>query len=527
MTTSNPPIPRTLQPPGLSSEPALPGQARHAAAGAPPPIITQDQVGVSVSAGRHSIDYSLPRHTTVASMMSDLVEKYRSDLENTGRDASYFTARTVSWHLERFGGTSIDPAGTLADAGVMSGDRIFLRRGQPTEVYPELIDDHAEFIAKLQTTQFASWSSRYSRPLASIVLLVCAALGLGGLVVFTQARPELDPLARYGTVAGLLICAGLIIAISLVSDYADDPQTQDVPKWGFWLGYALLAAAASSVIPRGLSIYTIIIVGVILATVAVVIYASTKRYPLIHVTVASAALLGIIAPLLSWAYSWAPMVIAAQAMVLGVIALKYSVQLALGLAKINLPYIAASGESYIKNLKGDVSQLPLLTKKDETLDSIFHQRERVAASRHASLAVTIGFGVIIAGAAFFVGQHQSGSWWLTAAFVVLVAITLMFRGLASADALLQTTYWVAATATILAFTTGVVVDNGLTGEAAGLIGGLTLISILSVIVSIRQISLSSNSIKRMIDIFEFWAFFLPFIILGYSFMGLYSLFRAW
>lgn len=488
----------------------------------------EDQVSVSVSVGRHSIDMRLPAHTTVAAMMSELVDKCRTILDSTDRDASYFNSRTVAWHLERFGGTVIAPTSTLDAAGINSGDRIYLRKGDPTEAYPELIDDHAEFIAQLQATQFVPWSHKYSRPLTSGVLLVCAALGLTGLVVFTQARPELGALNRYGIVGGLLVGAVLVFAVSLVSDYYDDdPQTRGVPIWGFWLGYGLLAAAAIIVIPRRFSIYTFIIVGVALATVAAIIYAATKRYALIHVTIAAAALLGIIAPLLSWAYSWAPMVIAAQAMILGVIVLKYSQQLALGLAKINLPYIAATGESYIKNLKGDVSRLPLITRKDETLDSIFHQKERVAAARYAILAVTTGFAAVIAAGAFFVGRYPTGSWWLAAVYVIMIALVLMFRGLASGDALLQTIYWIAGTTTVLAFTAGEVVADGLTARAAMLIAGLTFAAMLTVIVSVRQITLSSNNIKRFVDIFEWWVVFMPFVILGYSFMGLFALFRAW
>ncbi|MGJ6127124.1 type VII secretion integral membrane protein EccD [Mycolicibacterium sp. Y3] len=476
---------------------------------------------------RHSIDMVLPLHTTVAAMMADLVDKYRTALEKTGRATDFFNERTVSWHLERFGGESISAEGTLADAGVRSGERITLRKGNPTEVYPELIDDHAEFIAQLQTAQFPSWSSRYSRPLSSAALLVCATLVLTGLVAFAAKHPHLDALTRYSIVGGLAAVAALTFAITFVCDYGDDPETKAVPIWGFWLGYGLSAAAAAIVIPRALSVYTIIVVAVVLATLSVVIYAATKRYPLIHVTVASASILAAVTPLLSCAYSWPPMVIAAQAMALGLLALKYSAQIALGLAKINLPYIAASGESYIKNLKGDVSKLPLITSKDETLDSIFHQKERVVASRYAILAVTIGFCTVISAAAFFTGLYPNGSWRLTAIFVILIAAALMFRGLSSGDAFLQAAYWIAATATVISFTAGAVATAGLNSGIAAVIGALTVTAILTVIVSIRQISLTSNTVKKGIDILEWWVYFMPYAILGFSFMGLYSIFRAW
>lgn len=490
-------------------------------------INDEDRVSVSVTIPRHSIDMVLPLHTTVAAMMADLVDKCRTALENTGRATDFFSERTVSWHLERFGGESIAAEATLADAGVRSGDRITLRKGNPTEVYPELIDDHAEFIAQLQTAQFPSWSSRYSRPLSSAVLLVCATIVLTGLATFAAKHPHLEALTRYSIVGGLAALAALTFAITFVCDYSDDPDTKAVPIWGFWLGYGLSAGAAAIVIPRALSVYTIIVVAVILATLSVIIYAATKRYPLIHVTVASASILAAATPLLSCAYPWPPMVIAAQAMALGLLALKYSAQIALGLAKINLPYIAASGESYIKNLKGDVSKLPLITSKDETLDSIFHQKERVVASRYAILAVTIGFCTVITAAAFFMGLYPNGSWWLTATFVILIAAALMFRGLSSGDALLQGAYWIAATATVITFTAGAVATAGLNSDIAAVVGALTLATILTVIVSIRQVSLTSNTIKKGIDILEWWVYFMPYAILGFSFMGLYNIFRAW
>lgn len=490
-------------------------------------INDEDKVNVSVTIPRHSIDMTLPLHTTVSAFMSDLVAYCRNTLSKTSRDTSYFAERTIAWHLERFGGQAIPADGTLDDAGIRSGDRIYLRKGNPTEVYPELIDDHAEFIAKLQTSQFAAWSERYSRPLSSVALLVCAALAVTGLVTYVAQNPQLPALARYSIVGGLTAVAALVFAITFVCDYGDDPQTASVPRWGFWLGYGLIAGAAATAIPRALSVYTIILVSVVLATLSVIIYAATKRYPLVHVTVASAAILAAVAPLLSCAYTWPHMVIAAQSMALGLLALAFSSQIALGLAKINLPYIAANGESYIKNLKGDVSKLPLMTSKDETLDSIFHQKERVAASRYAILAVTIGFCTVIAGSAFFVGLYPHGSWWLTAIFIMLVATALMFRGLCSGDALLQTAYWIAATATVIAFAAGSVATDGLQLNVAIIIAALTLTAALTVIVSIRQVSLNSNSIKRVIDIFEWWVYFVPYAILGYSFMGLFSIFRAW
>ncbi|MBU8820966.1 type VII secretion integral membrane protein EccD [Mycolicibacterium goodii] len=487
----------------------------------------EDRVNVSVTIPRHSIDMVLPLHTTVSAFMSDLVANYRNILSKSSRDTDYFSERTVAWHLERFGGKAIPSDMTLEEAGIKSGDRIYLRKGNPTEVYPELIDDHAEFIAKLQASQFAAWSERYSRPLSSAVLLVCAALVVAGLVAYVAQNPQLHALARYSIVSALAAVAALVFAITFVCDHSDDPQTESVPRWGFWLGYALIAGAAATAIPRAFSVYTIILMSVALATPAVVIYAATKRHPLVHVTVASAAILGAVTPLLSCLYTWPSMVIAAQAMALGLLALAFSSQIALGLAKINLPYIAANGESYIKNLKGDVSKLPLITSKDETLDSIFHQKERVAASRYAILAVTIGFCTVIAAAAFFIGLYLKGSWWLAATFVLLIAAALMFRGLCSSDALLQTIYWIAATATIICFSAGSVAAEGLHANVGIIVAGLTSVAALTVIISIRQVSLTSNSIKRAIDILEWWVYFIPFLILGYSFMGLYSIFRAW
>jgi type VII secretion integral membrane protein EccD len=487
----------------------------------------EDRVSVSVTIPRHSIDMVLPRYTTVSAMMTDLVDRCKSALDKTGRDVNYFTERTVAWHLERFGGEAILAEQTLDDAGVKSGERIYLKKGNPTEVYPELIDDHAEFIAQHQTTQFAAWSSRYSRPLSSAVLLMCVALTLIGLVAYTAQHPHLAALARYSIVGGLVAAAALMFAITFVCDYDDDPETESVPKWGFWVGYGLVGAAAAIVIPRALSVYTIIVVAVVLATLSVVTYTATKRHPLIHVTIASAALLATVAPLLSCAYPWRSMVIAAQTMALGLILLSRSCQIALSLAKINLPYPAASGESYIKNLKGDVSTLPLITSKDETLDSIFHQKERVGESRYAILAVTIGFCAVITASTFFIGLNPSESYWQEALFVLLIATALIFRGLCSDDAVVQTVYWIAATATVIAYAAGAIAAGGLTLKVAVIGGALTLATALTVIVSVRRISLTSPIIKRGIDIFESWVYFIPYLILGFEFMGLYTIFRAW
>lgn len=486
-------------------------------------------VRVSIAIPHHSYDMSIPLHTPVAEMMTDLVSKYRKALRATDRDTEYFDGNSLTWHLEKLDdGTPIPMSGTLHDAGVRTGKQLYLRKGDPAEVYPELIDDHAEFIAQHQS-KFDAWSEKYSRPLSSAVLLVCALLALTGVVVFSAQHPSLPLVARYGMVAALVVAAVLQFSITFVSDYGDDPDTKEIPKWGFWLGYGLLGTAAAISVPRALSVYSLIIVCVVLAAVAVILYGATKRHPLVHVTIASASMLAVIAPLLSRLYPWSTMVVAAQVMALGLLALLGAPKLALTLAKINRPYIAANGESYIKSLKNDVATLPLITKKDETLDSIFHQKERVTASRYANVAVTLGFCVVIAGAAFFVGWRVSGSWWLAASFVALMAAALGFRGTANGDAVIQGVYWLAGTASVLAFLTGSVVHQGITVMSAAMLAALIVVAVLAVIVSIRQVSPTNNRLRKCIDIAEWWVWFLPYIILGgaTSFMGLYDLWRAW
>lgn len=487
----------------------------------------EDLVGVSIAIPKHCIDLRVPAHTTVALMMASLVDKCKDILRDSGRGTEYFDGHSQSWHLEMLGQKAVPLDGTLAEAGVHEGVQLYLRKDDPQEVYPELIDDVAEFVSDLQTQQFPAWSAKHSRPLAAAVLLLCSALSLSGVVVFVDTHPTLSALIRYGIIAALTVTAMLLFAITVVCDYADNPETQSVPRWGYWLGYALTAAAAAICIPRPVSIYTIITVGIILATLSVVFYAATKRHPVVHVSIATAALLAVSAPLASRLYPWAPAVIAAQVMALGLVMIKFSPQIALGLAKINLPYIPATGETYIKNLKGDVSRLPLITSKDETLDSIFHQKNRVAASRYAILAVTVGLTSVIVAAAFFLGIATREQWWLAAVFAATMAIALVFRGQCCGDAAVQGAFWIAAPATVLAFLAGATTANGLTANAGAALGILTLVALLAVIVSVRQLTLTSIMAKKAIDMFELVVYCAPFLILGWFFMDLYHLFRAW
>lgn len=279
----------------------------------------EDLVGVSIAIPKHCIDLRVPAHTTVALMMASLVDKCKDILRDSGRGTEYFDGHSQSWHLEMLGQKAVPLDGTLAEAGVHEGVQLYLRKDDPQEVYPELIDDVAEFVSDLQTQQFPAWSAKHSRPLAAAVLLLCSALSLSGVVVFVDTHPTLSALIRYGIIAALTVTAMLLFAITVVCDYADNPETQSVPRWGYWLGYALTAAAAAICIPRPVSIYTIITVGIILATLSVVFYAATKRHPVVHVSIATAALLAVSAPLASRLYPWAPAVIAAQVMALGLV----------------------------------------------------------------------------------------------------------------------------------------------------------------------------------------------------------------
>lgn len=492
-----------------------------------------DLVAVALAFPRHCIDLRLPLHQPVGAFLADLVDHCHSEMQRQGRDTEFLAptgeaAHGICWHLELLGEQVIAEDMSLSDVGVREGDRIYLRRGEPTETYPALIDDVAEFVAYHQQ-QFPTWAPRHSRALTAAVLGVCSAFGLSGWLIFAAMNPDMPVEVRYSVCGALLVTAALIFALTAVCDRSDATEgTATVPRWGFWLGYATTAAGVATCVPRPMSLYTVIVTAVVLGTVAGLFYASTKRHPMIHVTTAAACVLALLAPLASQLYLWPPQVIAAQTMALGVIMLRYSDNIARALAKINLPHIAADGEPYLKNLKGDVSQLPLITSKDATLDSIFHQKDRVVAARSAIVAVVTGLSVPVAAGAFFLAATiPAGQYWLAAAYTALIAATLTFRGQVTPDALLQACYWLAATVTMLAYAAGTVTDTGLTPRPAIIVAALIAVAAVSVIVAIRQIELSSIPIRKMLDVIAMIMFWAPFAILGYYFMGLYHLFRAW
>ena len=147
---------------------------------------------VCVVAPRMRIDLALPADVTVAELLPTLLDMARESSADGG-------ARHGGWCLARVGQAPLEPARTLAQARVLDGELLQLRRRADLPPAP-LFDDVIDAVAMATPASYRPWTpvtARYTGALAAVAALLCAA------VAVYLAGPGTVPAVSAGVVAAL------------------------------------------------------------------------------------------------------------------------------------------------------------------------------------------------------------------------------------------------------------------------------------------------------------------------------------
>ncbi|WP_082993143.1 type VII secretion integral membrane protein EccD [Mycobacterium sp. 1245111.1] len=490
---------------------------------------TQAEARVQITVPGHVIDVPMSNYALIGDCLAELIPFLTRELDRAGKDSSWLNDPSAHWTLRRpFQSQPLDPEKTLEDEKVRDGSRLLLVKKDPGEKYPPLIDDVAEAITYWLKEHFPSWDGRISRRI-SLVLLPAVIAFVCALSTFWAAQTQ-PGLATRLTVCGIMGAGAILVtAIALVVSRTDQDQYGPLVVPFLTMTYLLAGTASLLVTPRPLGIHQLVAAGATLFTLSVCLAVVTRANARLHygVAAASAAVTAIAA--LNMMYRSPTAVLGVQLITLCFFVMLGSSRISLALARISLPYVPATGESYIggNDRPGDLDA-GKLPRDGHANDSILNQEEQTLTAYECLVGILTGALTIICASGWFTGRSLDNHNWLIFLFMLTIALALVYRGKSYDDARLQGITLVATTILVATFAGGLIASPAYAENqtrAAIVIGLLVFSTILAAIYSIQQRRIVSPIVTKGLELFErvLYASPLVYVVLA---MDLYQKARA-
>ncbi|ADG76975.1 Secretion protein snm4 OS=Tsukamurella paurometabola (strain ATCC 8368 / DSM / CCUG 35730 /CIP 100753 / JCM 10117 / KCTC 9821 / NBRC 16120 / NCIMB 702349/ NCTC 13040) OX=521096 GN=Tpau_0332 PE=3 SV=1 [Tsukamurella paurometabola] len=180
--------------------PGAPGGAPspHQAGAAPGKPVVPEQVRVLVEVGESSVERSLLARRRLSVVMDSVIP----GLEQIFPDHDFSTAG--AWTFAREGGTPLSRDKSLADAGVLDGDRLILAETFSNQTFRPLIESTADAIQEFCRQRFRRFTSGTARTLGLIALVLGAAVFAALVLLAWMADSSVlwwFPVAAIGSIA--------------------------------------------------------------------------------------------------------------------------------------------------------------------------------------------------------------------------------------------------------------------------------------------------------------------------------------
>ncbi|AGB27145.1 type VII secretion integral membrane protein EccD (plasmid) [Mycobacterium sp. JS623] len=476
---------------------------------------TQAEARVQITVPGHVIDVPMSNYMLIGDSLAELIPFLRNELERVGKDASWLADPDAHWTLRRpFHTQPLDPEKTLDAEKVRDGSRLLLVKLDPGEKYPPLIDDVAEAITYWLREHFPSWDGRVSQRVTlvvtpAVVAFVCA------LAIFWTSTATPNFTARLVVCTLMVIGAVLAAAISIVVVRTDKDSYTPIVAPFLTITYLLAGTAALLITPRPLGIYQLVAAGAVLFTLSVSLAVITRANARLHYGIASAAAAVTIIAALNMAYRSPTAVLGVQLIALCFLTILVSGRISLALARISLPYVPATGESYVKgnDRAGDLDAGDL-PRDGRANESILNQEQQTLTAYDCIVGILTGALVTLCATGFFAGRAMDNHQWIIFAAVLTTALALLYRGKSYDDARLQGITLIATALLLAAFGAGLLAspayaDNQL--RAAIVIGILVLGTLIATVYSIQQRRIVSPVVNRLLERVEWLLYAAPLV----------------
>ncbi|NMD58456.1 MULTISPECIES: type VII secretion integral membrane protein EccD [Tsukamurella] len=399
-----------------------------------------EQVRVLVEVGENSVERSLLARRRLSVVMDSVIP----GLEQIFPDHDFAT--TGAWTFAREGGTPLARDKSLADAGVLDGDRLILAETFSTQTFRPLIESTADAIQEFCRQRFRRFESATARALG-LLALVLGATVFSALVLI--AWFEHSSVLWWFPVAALASIAVVLAALSADRQYRA-PQ----------VAYALQLAAVPVLFSAGFVLippdggvdgaFTAanVLTGSTFALIGVVVLGRASR---LGATVLAALGLTAAAVVVASAlFAYTPLgrpAIPAIGVIAGLLLANWAQGWALMLAGVRPDPLPPPGEDI------DRSELDAAyhvdTFDDESTTELARAQENTGLERKARTAAKLltGFYVAIAGilvvSALTVIVPDSHYFWGEVAIAVLTSVICVLRGRTLDDRVHATVFFVA------------------------------------------------------------------------------------
>lgn len=475
---------------------------------------TSTYLRTSVVLPENTIDVQLPADSPVEDVVYELIRFLKVELTRQKRDTSVDWLREdgVVWALERFGRRQLDGDQSLAEQGVLDGERLFLVKNPLNETYPALIDDIAESVSEHQKS-FPEWSTEVDATRFGALALgvVGSLLAIGAAATVSW---NLDPgnLLRW-PVVGIILAVALLCSGLAVPLFRTDKKLLATSL--LCVGYTGVAVGAFAAVPRHPSLWNLTVSGAAVMVFAAVMIPLAPIPKRIHSAALSVALTVTVVSVINLFYRVPPAVVGAEAATLAYLIILLSSRIAMAAAKVETPYVPAAGEPLTKD-QTSLGEVTRSSSSRDVIESVVNQSEQTKSAHQYLMGILIGTLVIFVGSAAFSGFYSDDKRWLILAFYVSLAISLMNRGrnYVSRDAHLI--LLASAIATMFAYLVAMIIGDtpgNLTQIAVGA-GLLLLATLIGSLWALGQRSIKSPTTRRWFELLEIAMYSAPILWLG-------------
>lgn len=465
------------------------------------------QVAVRGKGSRaHVVDVPMPSQVPLGDNLAELIPFLRRELDAQGRDTEWLDDREAHWTLRKpFHTEELDPEKSLLQAKITDGDRLLLVKRTPGEKFPPLIDDVAEAIAYWLKQFFPSWDYRMSQRVSLSVLPVVVALLCALALRYTGiAQPQ--PLTRIIMAAAAAAPALLLTILTVVIIRADKVRYRAMAVPLLVIIYLLTGSAAVIAIPQAYSLYQLMAAAAALLTLAILLAVITGTNIRIHYAVATASLVIIAVGAVNLAYPSPTEIVAAQVIVLATMILLMSGRISMPLAKISLPIVPPTGESFVADTDrpGDLDAGDL-TGDGAANEAIFNQKQQVLTWYDSSTGLIAGALTVTIFAAWTLGYTTTIHPWILFALTVITATILVYRGKTEDDALMQGLCLVGAAATLSAYGAGLMFSDHYADNLPQAVSALAILlaaCTFAAVWAVQERKITSPLSARFLEIIE-------------------------
>lgn len=470
------------------------------------------------------IDVQLPADSPVEDVVYELIRYLKVLLTERSIDISWLDDADAVWTLEKFGRRQLDGEQTLAEQGVLDGERLWLTKDAKNETYPVLIDDSAEAVSTF-AEEFPEWKydvdaprlSAYVLGAVGVILAITAAL-------FTGWELKDDSPYRWPILA---VTAGVGILSSVLSVLVIKGGNKLLGTALLSIGYAGVGAAAFCVIPRPPGLWHVAVTSAVVLVYAAMILPLTKGITRLHSAVISASAVIVVISIINFFFDFSPTVIAVEMATLAYLILLSSSKPAMMAGKVETPYVQAAGEDLTRD-EESIGSVSRSSASSEVIESVVNQEEQNYAAHQYLIGITLGTLVTIIGGlvfgAFFVSDKTItlfvvtlSEQWLLFLFAASMSLSLLTRAMYYIYKDVTTILLWGAVASAVLYLGALVVGNAYAnfeqiGVGAGL---LVLFTVIGSLWALGRREIKSPTVRRWVELAILGVYATPVFWLGW------------